>query len=197
MDGSLFTSSSDIRIRGRDGHRLGGETRSVVSLGDVDGDGTPDLLVGAIGDNTNEQGAGAVFLFTADTLTPDADVLFAEASIYGQAYDEESGTAAAAPGDVNGDGFADLLWTAPMAARYADTGGAAYLMHGPITGHHDVGEAVAFFGGADNRARFGVAAWGGGDLTGDGVPDLLFGAPEAAGGAQNSGAAYVVPGPTE
>ena len=110
------------------------------------------------------------------------------------------GTAVAPAGDVNGDGIDDLVVGAPRydAGRQTNTG-AAWVVFG--TGKRDLGAGsiVAAQGfRIDGAAPFdtaGAAVAGIGDVNGDGLDDVLVGAPLAdAGGRKDAGAAYVVLG---
>ncbi len=119
----------------------------------------------------------------------------ADAKLLGEYYDDRAGGDVAGAGDVNGDGFADLL----VGAAYCDRGGAdsgcAYLVHGPVSGTVSLASAAAILVGenADDKAGRRVAA--GGDIDGDGHADLLVSAIHYDHGHTNQGAVYVVYGP--
>jgi hypothetical protein len=119
----------------------------------------------------------------------------ADAKLLGEYNDDRAGGDVASAGDVNGDGFADLL----VGAAYCDRGGAdsgcAYLVHGPVSGTVSLASADAILVGenADDKAGRRVAA--GGDIDGDGHADLLVSAIHYDHGHTNQGAVYVVYGP--
>jgi hypothetical protein len=94
---------------------------SVASVGDLNGDGYADLAVGATGYNTNT-GKTYVYLGSASGLGSNAGW-----NAIGEATSNYFGTSAASAGDVNGDGFADLV---VGASAYNGDTGKAYVYHG-------------------------------------------------------------------
>src|SRR5690606_16831967 len=103
------------------GDQLG---QSVASAGDVDQDGVPDLIVGAwAADGVGGLDAGEAIVFSGATFQP----LF---TFQGAGPQDGFGVDVAGPGDVDGDGFVDLL----IGAYGADAGGAdagsAYMFSG-------------------------------------------------------------------
>jgi hypothetical protein len=96
---------------------------SVAILGDVSGDGAPDLLVGTPGDDGGGEGAGAAYLVLGP-FGGSSSLSEADATLMGANESDDAGQAVAAAGDVNADGVPDMLigaWDAP----------AAYLVLGP------------------------------------------------------------------
>src|SRR5262249_25435162 len=111
----------------------GGGAGSSVAIGDLDGDGIDDLVIGAPSDN----GFGQVHIFfgrfnpkeTIDLANKAADV-----TIRGEALDDQFGSSLAI-GDINGDGKADLIIGAPTAdaSRNAPDSGKVYAIFGNLT----------------------------------------------------------------
>ncbi len=106
----------------------------------------------------------------------------------------------AAAGDVNGDGYSDIVVGAPYASQAgSDKGGAAYVIYGGPD-HHPVDLANLGTGGLTIKGGVsgGSVGWsvsGGGDVNGDGLSDVLIGAPYSLSGASR-GLAYVLEAPT-
>ena len=187
--GEVQLSSAAAELVGEDaGDRAG---CAVSQAGDVDGDGDTDILVGALyhdGNGTDSGGAYLVHGPVSGTL----NLANADACMMGDAAYDKAGRSVCAAGDVNADGFADLLVGAPGNNDGGTNAGAAYLIAGPASGSFDLSLAIQLTGEeADDEAGYSVA--GAGDLDGDGYADLLVGAPGR--GADENGSVYVVHGP--
>ena len=111
------------------------------------------------------------------------------------------GSSLAALGDLDGDGFDDVIAGAPGDAEGGADAGAAWVLFGSASGF-DASRTVRLTGSEGDRA--GASVGGGVDVTGDGVPDVLVGAPGVgprdaafadAGTGLAAGAVIVVPGP--
>jgi len=129
----------------------------------------------------------------------DGDVDFlelanADAVLLGLAEGDNAGMAVSAMADVNDDGFDDLL---VGATGVSDGAGAVYLIHGPVSGETSLSVASALLTGESAGGMAGAAITPAGDVDGDGVTDLLVGAPMANYRGTGAGAAYLVLGPME
>jgi len=138
---------------------------SVGTAGDVDGDGFADLVVGAYGYNDS---AGKVYLYRGSPTGPGgAPAWSAVAETAGDRFGYRVGTA----GDVNGDGYDDVLIGAPGHNRAA---GGVYVYHGSAAG---LGGTPAWSGAGEGSGDgLGSAAGTAGDVNGDGYADVVIGA---------------------
>ncbi|MFZ5477243.1 MAG: MopE-related protein [Myxococcota bacterium] len=191
VTGDLSLASADARWLGDSAGDEAGD--ALASAGDVDGDGLPDVLVGAPSDDDGAVGAGAAYLLTT-MGSGDEDLAGAAAKLTGAASGDRFGSALDRAGDVDGDGGADLL----VGAYAAEVGGlevgAAYVFLGPVAGTVSASAADARLYGEDRYDSAGGAVAGGEDVDGDGLADLAVGA-AGAGGASDYGRVYVVYGP--
>ena len=157
---------------------------AVAGLGDVNGDGYADVAVGSPEYNDDGRvriyhggGSGADAIADA-TLDGGADALF--------------GTSVAGPGDVNRDGYADLLVGAPGHSNGQSSEGRAALYLGSATG---VGSTPSWtMESNQSGAQAGAAVAGAGDVNGDGFADLLVGAPFYDAGRTDNGRVYLFEG---
>lgn len=185
---------------------------SLAQVGDVDGDGVPDLAVGepsADGDFGDTEGfgppqnVGRVFLVSGATLSvirplndPDYQM------VTNEKFAGQLGTSVAAAGDLNGDGVPDVLVGVPHH-KFLDKGNDVEIIN--------VGRAYVFSGqdgsvlltldvpGLEENARAGFSVAGLGDINSDGKPDFVIGAPgknigAGEGGKTDVGVAYFYSG---
>lgn len=147
---------------------------SSVAVGDVDGDGRPDLLIGAPLDGSSGEKAGAVWVFLAPTAgvwtSAQADAVF-----LGEGAGDQAGSDLSL-GDTDGDGRLDLLIGAPYADHSGENRGAAYLIRAFTSGEHGLADADAIYRGERPHDRAGAEVELGADLNGDGLADVVVGA---------------------
>ena len=215
--------------------------RSVSAAGDVNGDGFADLIVGARGSDVSTSDCPKINAGEAYVVFGKQDVFGSDSGrpgdgrrvidltrltladgfiIQGDAVDDEAGFSVSGAGDVNGDGYADLLIGAPVSDVSTSDGpkidaGEAYLVFGKASGFGsptvttladgsttvtrqviDLTELATEDGfiiqgdAAGDRAGWSVS--GAGDVNGDGYADLIVGAPFGDDGGTGAGEAYVL-----
>ena len=163
---------------------------AVAALGDINGDGFPDLAIAAPSQDVNgARDQGKVYVFSGHTQS----LLYTRNDPDPQAG-AEFGRAMIATGDLNGDGVADFVVGAPRADSSSKTKvGAAYAFSGKD------GSLLYALRAPDDlhNARFGQGLADPGDLNGDGVDEIVVGAPRLdAGSTVGVGRAYVFDGKT-
>jgi len=198
-----------FRILGSDG------LSSMSGLGDVNGDGLGDIIVGA------ETGSAAIVIFGQNLSAPGSyidDVYFSSFvtdapfgfRITGGTSVDSVGTTVSGPGDINNDGMNDILISAPFyQALGAGSGaGIVYVVFGrnvvnggdifdeidlSVLGDvspNPIGYAIL---GSVAQGNIGVALSGIGDINRDGVGDIAIGAPTmTSNGRSGNGVSYVV-----
>jgi len=164
---------------------------SVSSAGDTNGDGRDDLLIGARGNDDAGIQAGRVYLFRGP-VSGHLQALQADAVISGDPF-EELGRAVASVGDINGHGLSDVVLGAPLAG--AGFEGRAYVFIGPLQGSRPSSSADAIISGVLFNESLGSSVASAGDINGDGIADLVVGAPRPPLNGEAPGRAYVFFGP--
>ncbi|MCE9666357.1 FG-GAP-like repeat-containing protein [Myxococcus stipitatus] len=181
------------RLRGATAAEQAG---TALAVGDISGDGVDDVIVGApfYDTSTTYTDTGAVYAYTGP-VTPSSNGQLSSAPVRvlgGLTQTNYQAGSAVAVVDVNGDGIKDLVVGAPRydAGALVDAG-AVFVFFGPVTGLQNFAAANLVLTGAVAGELTGSALASAGDLDGDGLEDLLIGAP-ASGTA--AGKAYVVYG---
>ncbi len=157
---------------------------AVAGAGDVNGDGFDDLVVGARNKNAVNTSSGRAYVyFGGEAMDPGDDV-----KLDGFLANEQLGYSVTGAGDVNGDGYDDVVAGAPGVAGSAVDRGSAYLYHGGPA--MDGGPDLCMTGAASGDL-FGFSVAVAGDVDGDGDGDILVGAPCNDWGNDDAGAAYL------
>ncbi|MBZ0137652.1 MAG: integrin alpha [Planctomycetes bacterium] len=190
---SIDASAAGMILIGGDTGDLLGD--SVSSAGDVNGDGYDDVIVGASADDDGGSQSGAAFIFfgSAGPTPQNVDASAADVILIGGDTGDEFGNSVASAGDVNGDGYDDVIVAARGDADGGTDSGAAFIFFGaaaPAT-TIDASAADVILVGGDTGDRFGQSVSSAGDMNGDGYDDVIVGAYGDDDGGNNSGAAFI------
>ena len=163
--------------------------RAVAAAGDVNSDGYSDVIVGVYGYDNGETNEGRAYVYhgAAGGLSPSPDWTAESDQV-----DAQFGRAVGTAGDVNGDGYSDVI----IGARYYDNGetdeGAAFVYHGAAAGL--AATPVWMSEGDQGGAEFGYSVAPAGDVNGDGYGDIIVGVPLYDNGETDEGLACVYHG---
>ncbi|MBD2415418.1 hypothetical protein FACHB389_18780 [Nostoc calcicola FACHB-389] len=203
---STLNGSNGFVINGI--NSLDNSGRSVSSAGDINGDGFGDLIIGALFADPNGQnyaGSSYVVFGSSSGFSAQLNLSTLNGSngfvINGINSDDFSGKSVSSAGDINGDGFDDLI----IAVPYADpngqlAAGSSYVVFGSSSGFSAQlnlstvdGSNGFVINGIDSRDFLGRSVSSAGDINNDGFDDLIIGAPFAdANGQFLAGESYVV-----
>jgi uncharacterized protein (TIGR03382 family) len=169
-----------------EGNQAGALMQAVASAGDVNGDGYGDVVVGAPGYTNSQFQEGAAFLYLGS-----ATGLSTTASWTVGSNQAESGFGqrVSSAGDVNGDGYGDVVVGALRYDNGETDEGAAFLYLGSAAGLSTTASWTAESNQAN--AYFGEPVSSAGDVNGDGYGDVVVGARRYDNGETNEGAAFV------
>ncbi len=202
-------------LNGTNGFRINGESAndlagvSVASAGDVNGDGLADLIIGTKYADPNGANSGSAWVVFGKTGGWAADLNLSSLDgtngfqLNGASAGDNAGTSVSGAGDVNADGYADMVIGAEaLDPTGQSNAGGAYVVFGH-GGTWSANIALGALNGTDGfringelaNDRAGRAVAGAGDINGDGWADILIGAYLAdPNGRSASGATYVVYG---
>ena len=159
---------------------------SVSTAGDVNGDGYSDVIVGAYGYDNGHSNEGSAFVYHG---SPGGLRSSASHTAESNQSDANFGYSVSAAGDVNGDGYSDIV----IGAESFDNGelneGRVYVFHGSASGPGASADWIAE--SERDNARFGCAVSTAGDVNGDGYSDIIVGANLYTGDQPDEGRAYV------
>jgi hypothetical protein len=151
---------------------------SVSGAGDVNGDGFSDIIVGAAGNDAGGSNAGRAYLyFGGDNMNIGVDLVFT-----GESASSSFGTSVSSAGDVNGDGYDDVI---VGAQGFSTSTGRAYIYFGGPA-MNNVADVIMT--GESTNNFFGKSVASAGDVNGDGYADVIVG---ATGVLTSTGRAYI------
>ncbi len=179
------------------GSAAGDEAGASLGSGDINADGYDDVVIGAPGNDAGYNQSGTVYLLYGSAQVDGADLSLDAADAWitaGAGGVGSLGAAVAVSPDIDGDGIDDLVLGAPSSTVAADSDGQVFVFYGSTQqwlGLLDVESADASFAGESELSMAGEALSAGGDLDGDGLADLLVGAPRYPYGDQ-TGKTYLL-----
>ncbi len=186
----MSLAAADARFTGEHAGAMIGWGVSATTAGDVNNDGYADMVIGAKFDSDSATYAGAAYVIYGPPTAGSSSLSTADAKLLGEYERDFTGDSVHGPGDVDGDGFDDVL----IGSGYSDAGaanaGAVYLVRGPMSGTQNLSSAAASrigAAGAEDRLR----GHGAGDVDGDGLADILVSAQLNDTAGTDAGAVYL------
>lgn len=204
LSGTISLSPTDpeeriIKFMGEKTDDYAGVAMTTLFHLDPDADGKPDLLIGAWGQDATAPGdnRGAAYVVTSSSLIGLSvfDLSMAHTKLIGSAPSDQAGKSLCSAGDYNGDGTEDIFVGSLFNDITASNSGAAYLVSGTsITGGlFDLGFSDIILQGNMGSEVAGLSVKEGGDLNGNGIPDLVVSAiGHSEDGVNMTGAVYVL-----
>ena len=202
VEGTASTAWTMSRKRGLQTLRISSGVasatfRALVPVFDFNGDGFDDLVVGAFEDDSAGTDAGAVYVFYGSATPPSTLAsTSADVVVLGNSAGDRGGVSARSVGDVNGDGYDDLLVGAYLDASSQE--GRAFLFLGSSSpsasmSMSSISGAAMVIEGVGTNTQLGIRVGGIGDVNGDGYDDMAIGAWRSGSGL---GAVYIFYGGT-
>ncbi|TLU98818.1 FG-GAP-like repeat-containing protein [Dyadobacter luticola] len=160
-----------------------------TSAGDVNGDGFSDVLIGSTHHNFGTLEEGAAFLFHGSASGISAQYT---SGFSGDQYQGEVGFSVSSAGDINGDGYSDVVVGAPNFDNGESDEGIVRVYYGSGSGINF--NSFSLIESNQAGAHLGISAASAGDVNGDGLSDLIVGALRYSNGQVGEGAFFIYHG---
>lgn len=167
---------------------------AVATVGDVDADGADDLFIGSPESSRVANAAGMAHVVFGPITGP-VQLSAATYRIVGERASDKLGCAVARAGDLDGNGQQDLLVSACLSDRSGTDAGAVFQFSTHVEVDRIAADADGAMVGQQAGDQLGTAI-AGGDIDGDGLSDVLVGAPFHDAGGEDAGAVYASYGPS-
>ena len=164
----IVTTPARIAESNKTGANMG---RSVAVIGDINGDGYDDIAAGANNYTNVESGEGSVYIYHGSATgipATAAIILESNQTLAGL------GISVSAAGDLNNDGYSDMIVGANLYDNNQTNEGRAFIYQGSPSGFSAA--ATVTTEGSFGTAQYGFAVGGGGDVNGDNFSDVIIGA---------------------
>ena len=161
---------------------------TVAGVGDVDGDGYDDVVVGSTFADAEHRGSATLWHGSAGGIDPATELTFQSADVLNS---DQFGKSVARAGDLNGDGYNDVIIGAPSVDEKVTSGGAVYVAYGSANGLAVDSMEKLFCSNPVKGDTFGRWLAGAGDTNGDGYDDIIVGTKREG---ESWGAVYVYQG---
>ncbi len=169
----------------------------LADAGDLDGDGLSDIIIGSIRHDTNS-GAAWVFLSSDYTTRTSTAASQSRWRLSGESHGDYAGVRVGSLADLDGDMRPEMVVTAYLNESGGNYAGRAYIVNSSQLGDDralEMSEA-AFIVSGPAEGRLGLGLSTSGDMNGDGIFDLLLGAPDRSSSGATGGHAFVLAGTT-
>ena len=167
----------------------------VVTGGDINGDGYIDFALVSSGESTVADDAGAVYIFYSP-ISDSGEISLADADliIYGEIEDGSLGKAMSIQGDINGDGYQDIMMASQGISSELSY---IYIFYGKesLLGTYNAMDADVVISEADDNDISSALSTG--DINGDGYDDILASSANESATDSNSGAVYLFLGASD
>lgn len=195
LSGTVSLAKADAKLVGAQGNLAGFR---LDRAGDLDGDGSEDLVIGASAQTGfGGSGVGSTYVFYGSEIRLSGTISLpaSAAQLVGEEPDDRPGLGLTGAGDLDNDGYDDLVVAADLEDTAGLDAGAAYVFYGSqnrLTGTVSLGTAAAKLTGEAPGDLAGRDVSIAGDLDDDGFDELVVGAVGHDAAGPNAGAVYVL-----